>query len=406
MGLFSKEPKKELIKEVKRTDEKSVVLFPFDCAEYELSPSTRLVVEEKQVAVFIKNYNVLNIYKSGGHPIKSSDIQRIQEGDAYVYFITTEFIPVVRWHTPNVRFKGKEYDVSGTYSFQIKDAKMFAENILANSDVMMSESDLFKKIETFVNQVICKVIYDSQKPVEDFASDTNLQYSALTMINNEIAKAGIEISNLDPHIEEEEDEIYSPAQVINFVEPKKQQSMLTCTDLQTKYASLIRKSVTTIMERKSQGDVFTLSDGEKIVTALLSVVKKDYNKIPPELKVACDLSLAIIAPSTLEKTRYIKSAVGVAGGVAGIGSVLGALSMVMGWGAGVLAAIKAFFIGVSLTGPIALAVGGLTIAGIATYFAFAKDDNATLAQKFSEALVKQTEKAVESTWNQYKYKFQ
>ena len=406
MGFFSKEPKKEMLKEITRTDEKSVVLFPFDCAAYELSPSTRLVVDEKQVAVFIKNFNVSNIYKSGGHPIKSSDIQRIQNGEVFVYFITTEFIPVVRWHTTNVRFKGKEYDFSGTYSFQIKDVNMFAENILANSDVVMAESDLFKKIETFVNQVICKMIYESQKTTEDFISDSNLQSSALSIINNEIAKAGIEISNLDTHIEEEEDEIYSPARVINFIEPKKQQSMLTCTDLQTKYSSLIRKCVTTIMERKSQGEVFTLSDGEKIVEALLAVVKKDYNKIPPEFKAACDLSLAIIAPSALEKTRYIKSAVGVAGGMAGIGSVLGALSMVMGWGAGVLAAIKAFFIGVSLTGPIALAVGGLTIAGIATYFAFAKDDNATLAQKFNEALVKQTEKAVETTWNQYKYKFQ
>ena len=328
-----------------------------------------------------------------------------------MYFVTTEFIPVVRWHTPNVRFQGKEYDVSGTYSFQIKDANKFAENILANSDVKMLENDLFKKIETYVNQVICKEIYDSQKPVEDSVSDTDLLSSALSIINNEMAKAGIEISNLDPHFEEEEDEIYSPAQVvsaqvISFVDPKKQQVKITCSDLQTKYASIIRKSFTTIMDNKSQNDVFTLSDGENIVTALLAVVKKDYNKIPPEIKVACDLSLAIIAPSTLEKTRYIKSAVGVAGGMAGIGSVLGAVSMVMGWGAGVLAAIKAFFIGVSLTGPIALAVGGLTIAGIATYFAFKKEDDATRAQKFKEALIKQTEKAVETTWNQYKSKFQ
>ena len=83
--------------------------------------------------------------------------------------------------------------------------------------------------------------------------------------------------------------------------------------------------------------------------------------------------------------------------------ILGALASVLGWGAGVLAAIKTFFVGVALGGPIALGVGGLTIAGIATYFAFSKTDNATLAQKFKEALVKQTEKAVETTWNKYKH---
>ncbi|MBQ3688383.1 MAG: SPFH domain-containing protein [Bacteroidales bacterium] len=406
MGLFDKKPKKEIINEIKWTDEKAVVLFPFDCAEREIAPSAKLVVAEKQVAVFVKIYNVLNIYETGTHPIKTSDIKRIQEEEVYVYFVTTELIPIVRWRTPNVRFKSREYDFSGTYSFQIKDIQKFTDNILANSDVKMSESDLFKKIEDFINQIICKTIFDSGKTVDNFSSDVNLQAVALETINKEITKGGIEISSFDPQIEEEYDEVYSPKQVISFISPKKQQLVTSCTDLQTKYSTIINKTFSTLMANKSKDDVFTLSDGENIVTALLAVVKKDYKKIPPEIKVACDLSLAIIAPSTLEKTKYIKSAVGVAGGVAGIGMVLGALGTVLGWGAGVLWSIKTFFVGVSLGGPTALVIGGLTIAGIATYFAFSKDDNATLAQKFKEALVKQTEKAVETTWNQYKSRFE
>lgn len=180
----------------------------------------------------------------------------------------------------------------------------------------------------------------------------------------------------------------------------------SCTDLQFKYSSIINKMFSTLMANKSKDDVFTLSDGENIVTALLTVVKKDYGETPPVFKAACDLSLAIVAPSQIEKIKYIKSAVGVAGGVTGIGMVISALGTVLGWGAGVIASIKAFFVGVSLAGPIAIATLGLIIAGIATYFAFSKDDNATLAQKFKEALIKQTEKAVETTWNQYKSRFE
>ena len=194
-----------------------------------------------------------------------------------------------------------------------------------------------------------------------------------------------------------------------FNKPSKQSTNIVafnanveCSNLQVTYTAIINKCFNEIMSQKSKDDVFTLTDGSNIVTALLSVVKKDYGTIPPQFKAACDLSLAIIAPSTVEKMKYIKSAVGVAGGVTGIGMILGALGTVMGWGAGVLGAIKAFFVGVSLTGPIALIIGGLSIAGIATYFAFSKTDNATLAQKFKEALIKQTDKAIEATWNEYK----
>jgi len=177
------------------------------------------------------------------------------------------------------------------------------------------------------------------------------------------------------------------------------------TTIQVAYYGLISKCFNEIMSRKSKDDVFTLTDASNITDALLATVINDYGEVPPVFKAACDLSLAIVAPSQIEKIKYIKSAVGVAGGVAGIGMVISALGTVLGWGAGVIASIKAFFVGVSLAGPIAIATIGLAIVGIATYFAFSKDDNATLAQKFRESLVKQTEKAVEATWEQYKHRF-
>ena len=174
---------------------------------------------------------------------------------------------------------------------------------------------------------------------------------------------------------------------------------IECTKVQVVYTALINKCFNEVMSRKGQNELFTLTDAESITTALLATVNADLGEIPPQFKAACDLSLAIIAPSALEKKKYIKSAVGVAGGVTGIGMILGALGAVLGWGAGVIAAVQAFFVGVSLTGPIALIIGGLSIAGIATYFAFSKTDNATLAQKFKEALIKQTEKAIETNWD-------
>ena len=178
------------------------------------------------------------------------------------------------------------------------------------------------------------------------------------------------------------------------------------TKVQVIYTTLINKCFNEVMAQKGKDELFTLTDASNITTALLATVNVDYGDIPPQFKAACDESLAIVAPSTLEKKKYKKTAVGVVGGVIGIGMIIGALGTVLGWGAGVLASIKAFFVGVSLTGPIALIIGGLTVAGIATYYAFAKPDNATLAQKFKETRIKQTEESVEATWDKYKYKFE
>lgn len=407
MGLFSKsEPKKEQVSIVKWNDVNTVALNSFNTDGIEFSNSVKMTVEANQAAFFATRNGIIKTFNEGSHPISTNDIKKIQDGNVTVYFITTQTIPIVRWHTGNVRLKGGEYEISGTYSFQITDVQAFMDNIVLASDVVMSETDLFKKIEIFINENICKAIYESPNKVEDFIGNSqSLQEICFKNIQDGLSKGGITISNFEPQIEQEEDMDYKPAQVISFVTPKTEKKSLSCTDLQAKYTAIIHKCFDTIMQNKKKDDYFTLSDGEKIVDALLAVVKKDYVKIPPEIKASCDLSMAIIAPTTLEKTRYIKSAVGVAGGMAGIGSVIGALGMVLGWGGGILFSIKAFFVGVSLTGPIALAIGGLTIAGIATYFAFSKEDPITTAQKFKEALCKQVEKAVESTWNEHKDKF-
>ena len=100
----------------------------------------------------------------------------------------------------------------------------------------------------------------------------------------------------------------------------------------------------------------------------------------------------------IEKMDLLKKAVAVLGPVAGIGMIIGGVGLILGWGTGVVAAITAYFVGTSLTGPLALIFGGIGIATIATYFAL-KDDEATHGAKFRDVMRKSLTDSIHLIWD-------
>ena len=101
----------------------------------------------------------------------------------------------------------------------------------------------------------------------------------------------------------------------------------------------------------------------------------------------------ILPPSALEREQLIKGAFGIGGGAAGIGGALG-------WGAGVIASVSAFFVGTSLAGPAGWAISGITLAGIAAYFATTSNE-AKDTERFLNVLKSSTGRAVEVIWPEY-----
>lgn len=153
--------------------------------------------------------------------------------------------------------------------------------------------------------------------------------------------------------------------------------------------------------KKNAGEDFTYIDAQAVTNVLSAYFMNKIGLIPKKVKAACDLSLAVIAPSNRIRLNHLKSALGLAGGSAGIGLLIGALGTALGWGASTVAVVTAFFTGTSLTGPIGFGVLGVGLASISVYFAFHKDSNSVIANKFAELLKKQSEKVVELLWSQY-----
>jgi len=156
-----------------------------------------------------------------------------------------------------------------------------------------------------------------------------------------------------------------------------------------------------VMKGKSDSDNFlTFTDGQILTASVRNVFVSALDAAPPQVEVACELSEAILAPTSAERNNLVKSAVGIGGGAAGIGMILTAVGGALGWGTGVVASMSAFFVGTSLAGPAGWAIAGLSLTGMAAYFATTSNKH-TDTERFLNVLKQASCKAVDTIWSGY-----
>lgn len=174
-----------------------------------------------------------------------------------------------------------------------------------------------------------------------------------------------------------------------------------CAAFKAALESTIDVKFAEIMRGKTDTEKFlTYVDGQVLTASVRNIFKSALSVTPPQIEAACTLSEAIIAPSSEERERLIKMAVGTGGGAAGIGMIIAGVGGALGWGAGVVASVSAFFVGTSLAGPIGWAIAGVTLAGVAAYFATTSNKH-TDTERFLNVLKKSNSRAVDAIWVQY-----
>ena len=131
-----------------------------------------------------------------------------------------------------------------------------------------------------------------------------------------------------------------------------------------------------------------------------NLFRSRLGKVPENVEFACHSAEAILAPDLTTKQQHVRAMIGIAGGVTGLAAVLTGLAGIFGWGAGVLATLKVFFVGLALGGPIAWIAGGITAASIATYFALASDDVEKSSKAF-KALKVGVMQAIDVIWKKH-----
>lgn len=120
---------------------------------------------------------------------------------------------------------------------------------------------------------------------------------------------------------------------------------------------------------------------------------------------ACELALAVLAPDTVTRLNHVKMAYSFIGGLAGVGAIVTAVGLALGWGAGIISTITAFFVGTSFTGPLALGLMGLAAVGVAAYFAFNNDSEIERSNKAMRVLKDGIKGALPEIWKEHGQKF-
>ena len=174
-----------------------------------------------------------------------------------------------------------------------------------------------------------------------------------------------------------------------------------CARFRAALGSTIDVKFSEVMNSKTDGNKFlTYVDSQILTASVRNVFKNALDAVPLQIEAACKMSEAILAPSALEREQLIKSAVGVGGGAAGIGMIIAGIGGALGWGAGMIASVSAFFVGTSLAGPAGWAIAGVTLAGVAAYFATTSNE-AKDTERFMNVLKSSTDRAVEAMWPEY-----
>jgi hypothetical protein len=156
-----------------------------------------------------------------------------------------------------------------------------------------------------------------------------------------------------------------------------------------------------IMNGKAANERFlTYVDAVTLTTSVRNIFKNKLKITPPQVEAACKLSEAVLAPSGKERENLIKAALGIGGGTAGIAMIIGGIGAALGWGAGMISAAVAFFVGIPIAGPIGWISAGVAIAAIAGYFALTGSPQKD-TERFLRVLKNSTSEAVDAIWAQY-----
>ncbi len=159
----------------------------------------------------------------------------------------------------------------------------------------------------------------------------------------------------------------------------------------------IRLKCTELTKDKSS---ISYNEGKTLVQYLDTVFLNCLGFVPEQIQATEKLALTFIAPSLKEKKKLIKTVVSTMSGFSGLAAIITGIGVAVGWGSGTVAAVIAWFVGVSIWGPIGLIAAGASLTVTAGYFYFTSDD-AKNAERFENALINGLDKAVDEIWDKY-----
>ena len=203
--------KKQFIDIIQWTEESDGTLaWRFPMAEMEIQNGASLTVRESQLALFVNEGKVADVFGPGTHKLSTQTLpvltylknwDKLFESPfkSDVYFFSTRQQVDQKWGTPQpITIRDKDFGAVrlrafGNYSFRIADPKLFHTEI-SGTRASYSVADLDGQLRGLVLQNISNAIASSGIPFLDLASNQLMFAQALTtQLAPEFAKLGLKL---------------------------------------------------------------------------------------------------------------------------------------------------------------------------------------------------------------------
>ena len=212
MGLFDEIKKKlshefiDIIEWLDTTDD--TIVHRFERYQNEIKNQAKLIVREGQVAVFVNEGQLADVFKPGTYTLDTQNLPLLTtlKGWKYgfdspfkaeVYFVNTHVFTDEKWGTKNAiilnddRFGLTEIRAFGTYSFRIQDAGKFVVDVVG-TDGNFTNYEVNEHLKSLIVTRFTDTVGEANLPIELYAANTSeLSETCQEVMQPEFGRVGI-----------------------------------------------------------------------------------------------------------------------------------------------------------------------------------------------------------------------
>jgi membrane protease subunit (stomatin/prohibitin family) len=211
MGFWDK-IKGELIDIIEWLDPSNdTLVYRFERLNNEIKNGAKLTVRESQVAVFINEGELADVFPPGMYTLETSNLPILStlKGWKYgfnspfkaeVYFVNTKMFTNQKWGTPNV-FYVRDQDFGrvslrafGTFTFKVADASKFIKNVAGTSNEFTTDQ-VNGELKSMIVTRFIESIGESKLSLLDFAAEyKKLSDFTQEKLKTELTDYGLEVT--------------------------------------------------------------------------------------------------------------------------------------------------------------------------------------------------------------------
>ena len=170
-----------------KDESKDVLVHRFDMQGKEIMKGSQLTVRESQVAVFVNEGKIADVFNPGRYKLDASNIPILSaigsiwyRGNSRfkseLYFVNTKQFPNQKWGTKNpVTLRDNEFGMVrikafGNFSFKVKDAAVFMKELFGTNSTFKVE-DISDQLRSLVISQLSDTIAESRISALDLSSN-------------------------------------------------------------------------------------------------------------------------------------------------------------------------------------------------------------------------------------------